>query len=104
VLEWKHSIVVHLPEDTDVVQPPIPTDEDKTTPAFLSFGVKVNNNPNIHTLTAACRELGAFLMNGENKQSLVLPAWNGRNHIVVRPRKSQSVDAFAANATVSGCV
>jgi hypothetical protein len=101
-LEWKHSIIVHLPEDADVIQLPIPTDEDKKTPALLSFAVKVNNNPSIHTLTAACRELGTFLMNRENKQSLVLPTWNGRNHIVVRPRKSQSVDAFVANATVSG--
>jgi hypothetical protein len=72
--EWKHSIVIDLPEDTDVVRPPNPTDEDKKTPALLSFGVKVNNAPNIHTLTAACRELGSFLLNGENEQSLV-PHW-----------------------------
>jgi hypothetical protein len=82
---------------------PNPTDEDKKTPALLSFGMKVTNNPNIHTLTAACpRELGSFLMNRENKQLLILPAWNGQNHIVARPRKSQSVNAFAANATGSG--
>jgi hypothetical protein len=103
----KHNIVMSpLPEDADhvVVQPPKPTDQDKKTPALVSFGIDLNNDPNILTLTAAYRELGSFLMERGNKQSLVLPTWNGRNHIVVRPPKSQSVDAFVANATRSGWV
>jgi hypothetical protein len=102
----KHNIAIDLPEDTHVVEPPNPTrrDKEKKTPALLSLGIIINDNPNILTLTAAYRELGSFLMDRENKQSLVLPTWNGRNLIVVRPRKSQSVEAFVNNATVSGWV
>jgi hypothetical protein len=104
----KHNIAIHLPEDIEisVVEPPNPTDKGKKRPALLSFGIDVDddNTRNIQTLTAAYRELGSFLMDRQNKQSLVLPTWNGRDHIVVRPRKSQSVDAFVTNATVSGWV
>jgi tetratricopeptide (TPR) repeat protein len=110
-LVQKHKIVISLlPEDADadgtIIQLPNPTDKVKRkTPALLSFGIDVNTTyPNMLTLTAAYRELGSFLMDRENKQSLVLPVWNGRNHIVVRPQKSQSVAAFVANATGSGWV
>jgi hypothetical protein len=99
----RHNIVIHLPEG-DVELPPNHTDKAKKRPALLSFGIDVDNNVNFLTLTAAYRELGSFLMDRENKQSMVLPTWNGQNHIVVRPQKSQSVDAFVANATGSGWV
>jgi hypothetical protein len=69
---------------------------------LLSFGVDVNDGASIQTLAAARRELGSFLMDRESKQWLALPASNGQDHIVVRPRKSQSVDALATNATGSG--
>jgi hypothetical protein len=87
-----------------VVKPPNPADKGKKRPALLSFGIDVNNGTtNVQKLTAACRELGSFLMDREDEQSLVPPAWNRQDHIVVRPRKSQSdVDAFLANATGSG--
>jgi hypothetical protein len=98
----KYKIVIPLPEDADdtVIQLPNPTDKDKKTPALLSFGIDVNKNPNILMLTVAYRELGSFLMDRESKQLLILPTWNGRNHIVViNPQKSQRVDTFVANAT-----
>jgi hypothetical protein len=78
---------ISLPEDANgtVVQPPNPTNKDKKTPALLSFGIDVNKNPNTLMLTVAYSELGSFLMDRESKKSLVLPTWNGRNHIVLRP-------------------
>jgi hypothetical protein len=56
-----------------VVEPPNPTDKGKKRPALLLFGIDVNDGTNVQKLTAACRELGSFLMDRENKQSLVLP-------------------------------
>jgi hypothetical protein len=73
----KHNIVIDLREDMEitVVEPPNPTDKGKKRPALLSFGIDVNNGTNVQKLTAACRELGSFLMDREdNEQSLVLPA------------------------------
>jgi hypothetical protein len=78
-------------KEITVVEPPNPTDKGKKKQALLSFGIDVNDGTDVQKLTAAC-----------HKQSLVPPAWNGRDHIVVCPRKSQSVDAFLANATGSG--
>jgi hypothetical protein len=61
-----------------VVEPPNPANKGKKRPALLLFGIDVNDGTNVQKLTAACCELGSFLMDRENKQSLVLPAWNGR--------------------------
>jgi hypothetical protein len=60
----KHNIAINLPEDTHVIEPPNPTrrDKEKKTPALLSLGIVINDNPNILMLTAAYHELGSFLM------------------------------------------